>query len=48
MKKKTVVLPTYQERIYNYNKEKQTAMLGCETQEQAERVIAYLRKKWKV
>lgn len=47
-KRREIVFPSYQERIYQYNKEKQVALLGCETQEEVERVIKYLRDKWKV
>lgn len=47
-KKPVMVMPSYNERIREYNREKQTALLGCETQQQVERVIEYLRKKWRV
>ena len=43
-----VVYPDFQTRIREYNREKQTALLGCENQEEVTRVIAYLRKKWNV
>lgn len=44
--KKQIVMPPYEERIKEYNREKQVALLGCETQEQVERVIKTLREKW--
>lgn len=47
-KKREVIYPDYNTRIREYNREKQTALLGCESQEEVERVIAYLRKKWAV
>ena len=47
-KRRTVIYPDYQTRIREYNREKQTALLGCEAPEQVEKVIAYLRKKWAV
>ena len=47
-KKSRVVMPPYEVRIREYNREKQTAFLGCETQEQMDRVVEYLRKKWRV
>lgn len=46
--KKKVVMPSYDERIRAYNREKQVALLGCETQEQVERVVKTLREKWNV
>ena len=46
--KRKVIMPDYATRIREYNREKQTALLGCETPEQIERVIQYLREKWKV
>ena len=49
MKKKTrIFMPPYEERIREYNREKQVALLGCETQEQVDRVVETLRKKWRV
>ena len=47
-KRREVIYPDFQTRIREYNREKQTALLGCESQEEVERVIAYLRKKWAV
>ena len=47
-KRREVIYPSYNERIYNFNKEKQTALLGCQSQAEVERVIEYLRKKWNV
>ena len=47
-KKREVIYPDYNTRIREYNREKQTALLGCESQEEVERVIAYLRKRWNV
>ena len=47
-KRRKVIMPDYNTRIREYNREKQTALLGCESQEEVERVIAYLRKKWAV
>lgn len=47
-KRREVIMPDYNTRIREYNREKQTALLGCENQEEVERVIAYLRKKWAV
>ena len=47
-KRREVIYPDYNTRIREYNREKQTALLGCETQEEVERVIAHLRKKWNV
>lgn len=47
-KKKQIIMPPYEERIREYNREKQTALLGCETQEQVERVVKTLREKWNV
>lgn len=47
-KRREVIYPDYNTRIREYNREKQTALLGCESQEEVERVIAYLRKKWAV
>lgn len=47
-KKPRIVYPDYNERIREYNREKQTALLGCETQEQIERVVKTLREKWNV
>jgi len=44
--KKKIIMPPYEQRIREYNREKQTALLGCETQEQVERVIKTLREKW--
>ena len=41
-------MPDYQTRIREYNREKQTALLGCETQEEVDRAIKYLRDKWRV
>lgn len=47
-KKKQIIMPPYEERIRAYNREKQVALLGCETQEQVERVVKTLREKWNV
>ena len=47
-KRREVIMPDYNTRIREYNREKQTALLGCETQEEVERVVKYLRYKWKV
>ena len=47
-KRRPILYPPYEVRIREYNREKQTALLGCETQEQIDRVIEYLRKKWRV
>lgn len=38
----------YNERIKKYNEEKQSALLMCTTQEEIERVVFFLRKKWAV
>ena len=47
-KRREVIYPDYQTRIREYNAEKQEQLLKCETQEEVERVIKYLRDKWKV
>ena len=47
-KRREVIFPDYNTRIREYNREKQAALLGCESQEEVERVVAYLRKKWAV
>ena len=47
-KKPRIIYPDYNTRIREYNREKQVALLGCETTEQVERVVEYLRKKWNV
>ena len=38
----------YDRRILNYNLEKQSALSIATTPEEADRVIRYLRKKWRV
>ena len=38
----------YNERIRNYNAEKQSALLLATSQEEVDRIITYLRKKWGV
>lgn len=38
----------YQERIRNYNAEKQSALILATNQEEVDRIIRYLRKKWGV
>ena len=38
----------YNERIRHYNEEKQSALLIANTQEEVDRVIRILRKKWNV
>ena len=38
----------YNERIRHYNEEKQSALILATTQEEVERIIHYLRKKWLV
>ena len=47
-KKREAIYPDYNTRIREYNREKQMALLECETQEEVERVIKYLREKWRV
>lgn len=47
-KRREVIYPDYQTRIREYNTEKQIAILNCNSQEEVERVIKYLRDKWKV
>ena len=38
----------YNERIRHYNEEKQSALLMATTQEEVDRIIYILRKKWSV
>jgi len=38
----------YNERIRNYNAEKQSALLLATSTEEVERIVHYLRKKWGV
>lgn len=38
----------YNERIRHYNEEKQSALLMATTQEEVEKIIYILRKKWAV
>lgn len=38
----------YNQRILNYNLEKQSALSVAVDAEEADRIIRYLRKKWKV
>lgn len=38
----------YNERIRKYNEEKQSALLMATTQEEVDRIIYILRKKWAV
>ena len=38
----------FNERIKHYNEEKQSALLLATTQEEVDRIIHYLRKKWNV
>ena len=38
----------YDRRILNYNLEKQSALSIATSPEEADRVIRYLRKKWRV
>ena len=38
----------YNERIRNYNAEKQSALILATNQDEVERIITYLRKKWAV
>ena len=38
----------YNERIRHYNEEKQSALLMATTQEEVDRIIYILRKKWAV
>ena len=38
----------YNERIRNYNTEKQSALLLATTQEEVDRIVRFLRKKWNV
>ena len=45
-KKPKVIYPDCNTRIREPNREKQTALLGCDSQEEVERLIAYLRKRW--
>lgn len=47
-KRREVIYPDYNARIREYNREKQTALLGFDSQEEVERLIAYLRKRWNV
>lgn len=47
-KRREVIMPDYNTRIREYNREKQVALLGCQTPEEVERVVEYLRKKWNV
>ena len=47
-KRREVIYPDYNTRIREYNREKQTALLGCETQEEVERIVKRLREKWRV
>ena len=47
-KRREVIMPDHNTRIREYNREKQAALSGCESQEKVERVIAYLRKRWNV
>ena len=36
----------YNQRVLNYNLEKQSALSLASTPEEADRIIRYLRKKW--
>ena len=38
----------YNQRVLNYNLEKQSALSLATTPEEADRIIRYLRKKWGV
>lgn len=38
----------YNERIRNYNSEKQSALILATNQDEVDRIITYLRKKWAV
>lgn len=38
----------YNERIRNYNAEKQSALILATNQDEVDRIITYLRKKWAV
>ena len=38
----------YNERIRNYNAEKQSALILATNQDEVDRIITYLRKKWSV
>ena len=38
----------YNERIRQYNAEKQSALLLATTQEEVDRIVRFLRKKWAV
>jgi len=47
-KRETAYNLPYDRRILNYNLEKQSALSIATTPEEADRVIRYLRKKWRV
>ena len=47
-KRREIVLPDFQTRIREYNREKQERLLKCQSQEEVEQVIRFLREKWDV
>lgn len=47
-KRREIILPDFQTRIREYNREKQIALLKAKNQEEVEKIIERLRQKWEV